>query len=175
MLFVAATLVMVALLSFGSSSWATPTQGVRLYDDTVPDKSPDVDWKKRGESAVFTIGVTNPVTATDTWWNTVATDTVDSYLDITSVSTTQGSTAWVGQDVTFTIGTMAPGSSVTLEIDVEVGADAPNGYDVENIVCVKHVGYRTFCSDEDPEADIHMFYVYHHRYLPLGMKRYSTP
>jgi len=168
--FVGATLLVVALLSFGSSTWATPPQLDSPGYDTIPDKFPDKTLVRRGESAEFTILVTNPYTATDTWTNTIVTDTIDSYLDVTGLGTTQGSATWVGQNVTFTIGTLPPDSSVTLNIYVKVKVTAPEGYDVENTAYLTHTGWGPVLSELP-----WMFRVAYDSYLPLGMKRYIAP
>lgn len=167
--FVGATLLVVALLSFGSSTWATPPQLDSPGYDTIPDKSSPKALVRRGESTEFTILVTNPYSATDTWTNTVVTDTIDSYLNITGLGTTQGSATWVGQNVTFTIGTLAPDSEVTLKIYVKVSCTAPEGYDVEN------TAYLTRAGQEDQSPLPHMFRIAYDSYLPVGMKRYIAP
>ncbi len=167
--FVGATLLVVALLSFGSATWATPPQLNSSGDDTIPDKSSDKTLVRRGESAEFTILVTNPDDEPDTWKNTVVTDTIDSYLNVTGIGTTQGSATWAGQNVTFTIGTLPPGSSVTLKIYVKVKGTAPGGYDVEN------TAYLTRAGQEDESPVPHMFRVLYDSYLPVGMKRYVAP
>lgn len=171
--FVGATLLVVALLSFGSSTWATPTQLNSPGDDTIPDKSSPRALVGRGQSTEFTILVTNPDDEPDTWANTIVTDTIDSYLNVTGLDTTQGSATWAGQNVTFTIGTLPPGSSVTLTIYVKVKDTAPKGYDVENTAYITRAGW--VLKPSDPEIP-HMFYVAtYESYLALGMKRYIAP
>jgi fimbrial isopeptide formation D2 family protein len=170
--FVGISLLVAALLSLWSATWATPEQRVRMNgdSDTIPDKYSDKVLVARGQSAEFEILVTNPSTASDTWTNTVVTDTIDSNLEITGLATTQGSTSWLGQNVTFTIGAMAPGSSVTLNIYVDVEDDAPQGYDVYNTAYMKHDGWVWVPSDPAPPA--WMFRIAYLQRLPLGMKRY---
>ena len=168
--FVGTVLLLAVLASLGSATWATPEQMVRANDDSIPDKFCDDIMVGPGQSTEIEILVHCPIT--DTWLNTVVTDTVDANLKITGLGTTQGSASWTGQNVTFTIGTMAPGSTVTLKIYVSVNDDAPQGYDVNNKAYVKHVGWRSVGSDEEG-GQVWMFRVAYLKHMPLTMRRYQ--
>jgi hypothetical protein len=168
--FVGSILLVAVLAALASSTWATPAQLEGDGSDTIPDKFCDDPLVARGQSTEIRILMHCPIT--DTWINTVVTDTVDANLDITGLGTTKGSASWTGQNVTFTIGTMAPGSSVTLSIYVRVNDDAPEGYDVENIAYMKHVGWRTVGSDEEG-GQVWMFRVAYAQYIPLWIRRYQ--
>jgi hypothetical protein len=162
------TLLLVAVLaSLASSTWATPEQIVRANGQTIPQKYCDDDMVAPGQSTEMRILLTNPSSASDTWTSTVVTDTVDENLQITGLHTTQGSASWTGREVTFTIGTMAPGTSVTLRIYVDVKDDARQGYDVNNTAWMSHTGWGPVSSVSTP-----MFRVAYLQYLPLTMKRF---
>jgi len=166
--FVGSILLIAVLAALASSTWATPAQLEGDPNDTIPDKYCDDVLVARGQSTEIRILVTNPSSALDTWTNTVVTDTVDANLRITGLGTTKGSASWSGQDVTFTIGTMAPGSTVTLRIYVEVDGDAPQGHDVYNTAYMRHDGWGPVSS-----GSTWMFRVAYLQHMPLGMKRYS--
>ena len=169
--FVGSILLIAMLASLASATWATPAQLVGDAGDTIPDKfcTDENGFVARGESAEIQILVHCPIT--DTWINTVVTDTVDANLEVTGLGTTQGSASWTGQNVTFTIGTMAPGSTVTLKIYVSVNDDAPQGYDVNNIAHMSHVGWGPIGSDLE-EGRVWMFRIAYLQHMPLGMRRY---
>ena len=165
--FLGSILLIAVLASLASTTWATPEQIPRMNDDTIPDKYCDDILVGKGQSTEIRIVVSNPSTASDTWLSTVVTDTVDANLQITGLGTTLGSASWTGQGVTFTIGTMAPGSSVTLRIYVEVKGDAEQGHDVYNTAYLSHTGWGPVSS-----VSTWMFKVAYLQYMPLAMKRY---
>jgi hypothetical protein len=166
--FVGGILLVAMLASLASSTWATPAQNDDTWNNTIPDKYSNKSLVGRGESAEFQILVNHPITATDTWYSTVVTDTVDANLQITGLGTTQGSASWTGQDVTFTIGTILPGEWETLKIYVRVNDDAPSGYPVTNTAYMYHTGWVWVASE--PKA--WMFCVAYQQYMPLSMKRF---
>jgi hypothetical protein len=164
--FVGTLLLVAVLASLASSTWATPEQKVRADEQTIPQKYCDDDLLAPGQSTEIRILVHCPIT--DTWINTVVTDTVDANLNITGLGTTQGSASWTGQEVTFTIGTMGPGTSVTMRIYVDVKDEAPQGYDVNNTAWMSHTGWGPVHSDS-----IWMFQIAYLQHLPLAMRRYQ--
>ena len=165
--FVGGILLIAALASLASSTWATPAQLGGDPSDTIPDKYCDDPLVARGESTRIRILVHCPIT--DTWINTVLTDSIDANLKVTGLGTTKGSAAWTGQNVTFTIGTMAPGSSETLSIYVEATRDAVQGHDVYNMAYLSHVGWTV------PATETYAFMcrIAYLQHMPLAMKRYS--
>jgi len=141
--FVAVGLVILALLSVSPSAWATPAQGTGANETvTVPPiKSTDKAVVNPGDQLVFEILVSNPAAASDTWTNAVVTDSVDPYLRIDNVTTSQGTANWVGQDVTVTMGNVPPGTTVTIRIYLTVRDTAPVGYELVNRAYLSHSGY----------------------------------
>jgi hypothetical protein len=164
--FVGSMLLLVVLAALGSTTWATPAQLEGDPADTIPDKYCDDPLVMRGDSTEFEILVNHPVSPTDTWYSTVITDSIDPNLEVTSVGTTRGSATWTDNMVTFTLGTMVPGDSATLSIDVMVDADAPQGYDVYNTAYMSHVGWSV------PSSVTWMCRIAYEQNLPLGMRRY---
>lgn len=161
-------LLLAVLASLVSTTWATPEQRVRTNGgDTIPDKYCDDVWVARGGSTQIEILVTNPVTATDTWYNTVVTDAVDSNLRIAGVWASQGYASWTDGEATFDIGTMPPGTEVTLRLYVWVDEGATPGYEVYNTAYMSHTGWGPVESDST-----WMFTVAYEQYLPLAAKRY---
>ena len=163
--FVGSILLVALLASLASATWATPAQLESDPNDTIPDKFCDETLVGRGKSAEIQILVHCPIT--DTWINTVLTDSMDANLKITGLGTTKGSASWTGQDVTFSMGTMAPGSSVTLRIYGEVKVDAEQGHDVYNTAYMSHTGWGPVSS-----GSTWMFKVAYLQHMPLAMKRY---
>ena len=164
--FVGSILLIAMLASLASATWATPAQLEGDAGDTIPDKFCDDIMVGPGQSTEIEILVHCPIT--DTWINTVLTDSIDANLEITGLGTTLGSASWTGQNVTFTIGTMAPGSSETLRIYVEVKGDAEQGHDVYNMAYLSHVGWTVPAT----ETKAFMFRIAYLQHMPLGMKRY---
>lgn len=161
-------LLLAVLASLVSTTWATPEQRVRANGgDTIPDKFCDDPWVARGGSTQIEILVTNPVTATDTWYNTVVTDAVDANLRISGVWTGQGYASWTDGEATFDIGTMPPGTEVILKLYVQVNDDATQGHEVYNTAYMSHTGWGPIASDST-----WMFTVAYEQYLPLSMRRY---
>lgn len=120
---------------------ASPSNPWRAYtgpQDTVtltvakPDltivKTPDNGAATAGENATFTIKVTNTDDVA-TAHGTVISDVLPAGL--TYVSSTGGGTA-VGQTVTWTIGALAPGASVTRTVTAKVGSGVATGTTLTN-------------------------------------------
>ena len=78
-----------------------------------------------GEALIWQITLTN--TGDQAATNVVITDTLNSYFRINNVETSKGTASVSGQTVTFTIGTVNPGESVTLRIYVTITGVPPNG------------------------------------------------
>jgi uncharacterized repeat protein (TIGR01451 family) len=79
--FVGGALVLVALLSLGTTTWATPDQGPENQTVTIPPiKTTDKAVVNVGDVAVYEIELNNPATPPWNWENVVVTDTIDSDL-----------------------------------------------------------------------------------------------
>jgi hypothetical protein len=169
---VASTLFLIALASLASTTWATPAQNDDP-NDTVPDIFCYDEFVARADSTYLHILVNHPATYTDTWYSTVLTDPIDSNLQVTGLGTTRGYGTWVGQDVTFTLGTILPGELVELNIYVRVRDDAPYGHEVTNTAYLKHLGWDTIPSTDPPcdEVPQWMFTVAYEQRMPLAMRR----
>jgi hypothetical protein len=87
--FVGSVLLVAVLAALASSTWATPAQLEGDTSDTIPDKYCDDPFVARGQSTEMRILLHCPIT--DTWLNTVVTDTIDENLEITGLGTSQGS------------------------------------------------------------------------------------
>ncbi len=166
---VGSILLLALMASLASTTWATPAQNDTVSYAVLEKYCPDT-MVARGQSTQFTILVYNVMTLTQTWYSTVLTDPIDANLQVTGVGTTHGYATWVGQDVTFTLGTMYPGAEAILTINVRVREDAPQGHDVTNIAYLKRSGYPTVNSGDFPSS--RMFRVCYEQELPLAMRRY---
>jgi uncharacterized repeat protein (TIGR01451 family) len=84
-----------------------------------------------GEIVTFTITATNPggVAAT----NVVVIDPLPAVFIVKTVSTTQGAYTIAGNTITFTIGTLVPGQTVTMTIVAQVSPTVKPPQDVTNI------------------------------------------
>jgi hypothetical protein len=167
---VGSMLLLALMASLASTTWATPAQNDTAYYPVL-DKCCSDTMVARGQSTQFTIMVNHPISYPDTWYSTVLTDPIDANLQVTGVGTTRGYATWVGQDVTFTLGTMYPGDEAILTIDVRVREDAPAGYDVTNIAYLKRSGYPTVESG-DTLLPPWMFSICYEQKLPLAMRGY---
>jgi len=167
---VGSVLLLALMASLASTTWAKP---VRTEIPAIPvlAKYCSDTFVARGQSTQFTTLVDHLIWPTDTWYSTVLTDPIDANLQVTGVGTTRGYATWVGQDVTFTLGTMYPGDLATLTIDVRVRGDAPQGYEVTNIAYLKRCGYPTIKST-DTLLSPWMFSICYEQKLPLAMTRY---
>jgi uncharacterized repeat protein (TIGR01451 family) len=78
-----------------------------------------------GEGLIWQITLTNTGDVAAT--NVVITDTLNSYFTINNAETSKGTASVSGQTVTFTIGTVNPGETVTLRIYVTITGVPPDG------------------------------------------------
>jgi hypothetical protein len=159
---------MAVLFCLTLATWAAPDRSPGLYSIPVLFKFSDEPLVAPGQCAQFRIGVVNPPPSGQTWLSTVVTDTIDPNLRVTSVGTSQGFAGWSDGDVTFTIGTVPPGRTVKLTVDVEVKGDAPKGYDVYNTAYMSRMGWPTIPSWTSPW----MFRVAYLQHMPLTMSRF---
>ncbi len=128
--FVGATLLVVALLSLGSSSWAAPAQEPGRQESVPPFKTANKTTVYTGDKLVFEIRFRNAETLT----NAVITDDVDPYLRIDNVTVTPSpdDTDVSGQTVTVTYNSLPAGTWVTIRIYCTVMATAPAGWEIVN-------------------------------------------
>lgn len=167
--FVVSALLLAGFVSLSPATWATPIQGPDHGAVTVPPiKTVDNDLLPIGGEAVFEVLLANPQEGAYTWSDVVITDTIDSRLSISGLTTSQGSFGVDGQEVTVDVGDILPGEQATIKIYVALQhGDA--GDIIENRAYAARPG-------DDPlgstEARITIPYPY---YLPLTMKRYAGP
>lgn len=168
--FVGVGLVVVALLSLASSTWATPAQDATHGTVTIPPfKTVDKPVVVVGDLAVYEIELKNPPKIPPwTWDNVVVTDTIDSRLGIYGIMSTQGTVFVDGQDVTINVGEMPSGTTNTISIYVRVESGNP-GDVIENIAYIPRPGWPPLeSSAEETTVGIPA-------YIPLVLKAYSGP
>jgi hypothetical protein len=168
--FVGATLLVVGVAYLSPGSWAAANANSEPVTVPAPaEKSVDEWLLLPTHAAVFGLLIEVPEESL-IWHNVTLTDTVDSYLSITGVETSQGSFTVVGQAVTATLGSIDAGEMATVDIDVTVNADAPHGQLIPNVA---YVNADNFCHPEP--SNLVTITVGIPRYLPLVMKKYSAP
>ncbi len=101
-----------------------------MIADPLITKSVFPPFAKPGESAVWTITISNPAPVAATGVTVV--DDVPSVVQIDSVSATAGNISFSGQRVTFSIASVAPGQTITLTINSHVRSDAAFPFTVTN-------------------------------------------
>jgi len=131
--FVAAALVIVALLSLSSSAWATPAQKHAQQQSVPPVKTADMSVVCPGENFVFEISFR---AGPENWYGVVVTDNLDPALRIESVLTSQGTASYAGQLVTVDVGNVDAGTTVTVRITCTVRDTAPAGFRIDNTASV---------------------------------------
>src|SRR5262249_40426324 len=72
--------------------------------------------------------------------NVVVTDSLDASLKFISASETQGSQSATGNTVTFNLGTVNPGATITLHIVAQVSASIAAALDVANTATLSFSG-----------------------------------
>lgn len=131
--FVTMALVIVALLSFSSSAWATPAQEHAQQQSVPPIKTADMTVVCPGEQFVFEITFrAGPLD----WYGVVLTDDLDPALRIDSIWTSQGTASYAGQLVTVDVGDVTAGTTVTVRITCTVRDTAPAGFRIDNTASV---------------------------------------
>jgi hypothetical protein len=131
--FVTIALVLVALLSFSSSAWATPAQEHAQQQSVPPIKTADLTVVCPGEDFVFEISFR---AGPENWYGVVVTDDMDPAIGIDSVWTSHGTASYVGQLVTVNVGNVTAGTTVTIRITCTVRDTAPAGLRVDNTASV---------------------------------------
>lgn len=94
-----------------------------------------------GQDVRITIQVRN--TGTQPASHLVVEDTLPDFLQILAVRPTRGIPAISGQTVRVSVGTLEPGSQVTITIEARARADVPAGTAVENIAAASYDGGRS--------------------------------
>jgi hypothetical protein len=131
--FVTMALVIVALLSFSSSAWATPAQEHAQQQSVPPIKTADMKVVCPGERFVFEISFR---AGPENWYDVVVTDDMDPAIRIDNVWTSQGTASYVGQLVTVDVGDVTAGTTVTVRITCTVRDTAPAGFRIDNTASV---------------------------------------
>jgi uncharacterized repeat protein (TIGR01451 family) len=88
-------------------------------------KSVDRPFVAPGDTVIFTISVTNPNTTAVS--NVQVSDSVPGAFEVLSASATRGVATVNGQEVSLSIGTLAPGENVTVTITTRVRGSAGGG------------------------------------------------
>ena len=126
-------LVIVALLSFSSSAWATPAQEHAQQQSVPPIKTADMKVVCPGEQFVFEITFR---AGPENWYDVVVTDDMDPAIRIDSVWTSQGTASYVGQLVTVDVGDVTAGTTVTVRITCTIRDTVPAGLRIDNAASV---------------------------------------
>lgn len=158
--FVTMALVIVALLSFSSSAWATPAQEHAQQQSVPPIKTADMTVVCPGEQFVFEISFR---AGPEDWSDVVVTDNLDPALRIDEVWTSHptASVSVVGQLVTVDVGDVTAGTTVTVRITCTVRDTAPAGFRIDNTASVvvedpslvfDPSAYIVVCGEFVPEA-----------------------
>lgn len=110
--------------------------------DPFITKSVNPPFAIPGESATWTITISNPGSIAIN--NVQVTDTMPAEVEILSVSATAGSVSHSGQTVSFSIGSLAPGQSVTITVQTRVRDNVAVPFIITNQACMT--------STEHPDA-----------------------
>ena len=135
----------IVLGSLGQTVWATPTQDPHRQTVLTPtpeddeDSHPEPILRKRaepnealpGEQVVITIEATNEGRAAVV--GVVIVDDVPQYLEILSVTATQGAVHIEGQKVWVEVGVIGPEFWVEIVVLTRVREDVPMPYEMENL------------------------------------------
>jgi LPXTG-site transpeptidase (sortase) family protein len=89
-----------------------------------------------GGTVTFTLTVTNGGTGVAN--NVTVSDTLSSFFDVVSTSATRGTASVDGRTITFSVGTVNPGETVSLTIVARVNYTATTG-DIPNVASLSHV------------------------------------
>ncbi len=127
-----------------TSQPATQAPPAPVIADPLITKSVFPPFAKPGESAVWTITISNPAPVAATGVTVI--DDVPSVVQIDAVSATAGTIAFSGQQVTFSIASVASGQTITLTINTHVRSDAAFPFTVTNRASISN--------NEDPTARI---------------------
>ncbi len=127
---VALGMVVVALATFNSSSWAAPAQEPSRQQSVPPFKTADKTTVDAGDKLVYEVRFRNELQLT----NAVITDDVDPYLRIDDVTVTPSPNDLdaSGQTVTVTYNTLVAGTWVTIRIECTVRDTVPAGREIVN-------------------------------------------
>jgi uncharacterized repeat protein (TIGR01451 family) len=114
---------------------ATGTPEIGIYDPVIV-KLADPALAKPGETVTYTITVTNRGTAPG--YSVVVTDPVPSVLRVIRAETTQGTYTINGQQVTFNLGTLLPGRTITMRVYAEIRPGVVPPIDTVNTACLNN-------------------------------------
>jgi uncharacterized repeat protein (TIGR01451 family) len=122
---VAVGMVVAALATLASSSWAAPAQQPSRQQSVPPFKTADKETVDAGDQLVFEVRFRNELQLT----NAVVTDDVDPYLriDDVTVTPTPDDLDVSGQSVTVKYDPLPAGTWVTIRIECTVRDTVPAG------------------------------------------------
>ena len=119
----------------------TPTATGTIVPSITIVKSVSPSQASTGQLFNFTIKVTNDGLAAAT--SSYLTDTLPTVLTITGASTTRGTYSISSNTITFTIGTISPGQTVTLGILAQVNSTATGNVNYTNSATLSYVSIST--------------------------------
>ncbi|WP_119070717.1 SBBP repeat-containing protein [Aggregatilinea lenta] len=136
-----------------SGGCANGTMGLVIEDPAIL-KSASVNQAAPGEQVVFYITASNPYAATLD--NVVIADPLNSMFVYASSTQSQGSSAYdaTTNAVIFSLGSIAPGSSVSMSITVTIAGTAAPGSTINNVAQMTYTGGSVQTSAAAPVAII---------------------
>jgi uncharacterized repeat protein (TIGR01451 family) len=113
------------------------TPGSPTPPTQVFDKQANPPFAQPGDIVDWVITVFNPTNQTQT--NISVTDSIPSSLEIVNVTATAGNVTWSGQEVTFTMASLAPQQTVVITITTRVRPGAP--FVIENEALLRSINW----------------------------------
>jgi uncharacterized repeat protein (TIGR01451 family) len=110
----------------------TPPVGTQIFSKGV-----NPPFAQPGDIVTWIITVFNPTSVTQT--DIRVTDTIPDALEIIDVSATAGNVTSSGQNVTFTLASLAPQQTVTITITTRVRPGAP--FIIENVALLRSINW----------------------------------
>ncbi len=128
--------LLMTVLSAGSALSPCPAQV--LANEPLLIHNVDNTLVRPGETATFSLLVTNP--GTRSYSDVIIKDTLPAILTLASAGASRGETSISGQAVQFTLGHLAPGETVTMQVSVRAADDLPIPADALNAATLSYTG-----------------------------------